>query len=96
MTLQDFLVWLAAGGGSVALLSWIAERVAWFQTLTSENRKYAMIAGSVVIAIVAKLLLDFVPQTAIDIAAPYFGVAYGVILIYLQNQVAHRIDTQAK
>jgi len=92
MTLQDFLVWLAAGGGSVAVLSWVAERVAWFQTLTAENKRLTMVLCSVFLAVASKLLLDFVPQESIEAIAPYFATIYGVVLIYLQNQVAHKLN----
>lgn len=92
MTLQEFFVWIASGGGSVALLSWIAERIPQFQKLTANMKMLVMALGSVLLAVLAKLAIDFVPAETINALAPYFGVVYGVVLIFLQNQAAHLLD----
>ena len=50
MTLNDFLVWLTAGGAGI-VLAFVLERIPAFQALTSAAKSWLTLALTVVIAL---------------------------------------------
>jgi hypothetical protein len=52
MTLNDFLVWLTAGGAGI-VLAFVLERIPAFQALTSAAQSWLTLALTVVIALAA-------------------------------------------
>ena len=91
MTLTDFLTYLTTGG-SVIALSWIMENIAWFQSITSDQRRYIQFIGSLALGIVAKLILQYVPADTLSLIAPYFEIAallFGAVFV---NQLAHKVN----
>lgn len=94
-TPSDFaslLTWLIAGGGASAVVSWLAERSTWFQGLDARAKWVLMVVASCLIAIVAKLLLDFLPAQVFSAIEPYATVIIIIVSTYLTGQAAHGID----
>lgn len=89
--LEDFMVWLTAGG-SVIAVSWICERWAWFQAQPSERKKWLQYGLSTLIGIVALLVQTYVPASVITALTPYFAVIVGVFSMVFLNQAAHTLD----
>ena len=92
MSLSQFLVFLASSGGAAVVFSFVAERIADFQKLTSDQRSYVILAGSIILAAGAYAVMAFVPQDNLAAAAPWFQVVAGVIATWLATQGAHQVD----
>lgn len=95
MDLTQFLTWLGTAAGAAAALSFIAERIPAFQTLTAEVKGYIMLGGSAVLALGAYAVLTYVPPDTLAQLAPWFQVIYGVVAAWIANQVAHKADPKA-
>lgn len=90
MTLEQFLLWLITGGGAVSLFSWICEQIPQFQVLAPKAKWWIQLIGSVVLACLAKVILNFVPAEVIAAIAPYFQIVAGIVTVFLTNQVYHK------
>ena len=91
MELNDFLVWLMAGG-SVIAWSWVMEQVAWFQNLSSGQRKWTQYGGSTLIGLAALAVTTYVPVATLDAIAPWFAIIAGIFGMVFINQAAHKIN----
>lgn len=90
--LSDFLVWLFAGGGSIAVISWIMERVKWFQTLTSEAREWLMFALSTVVGVGAYVVVNYVPAETLELVSPYFAIVASIFGVVFLGKAFHKVD----
>jgi len=96
MTLEETLIWLVSGGGAASIASWILERIPWYQQQSSETRRWIFVIVSLVLAVGAYAVIQFVPQETIDIIAPWFAVIAGVAVPILAGQAAHYLDPARK
>jgi hypothetical protein len=92
MTFAQFLAFLCTGGGAAIVFSFVSERIPAFQKLTSEQRSYAILAGSLVISVAAFAVVTFVPQGTLEAIAPWFAVVAGTFTTWLSTQGAHKVD----
>jgi len=92
MNLNDFLNFLIYSGGSVAVMSFIAERWAWFQSLVSEKKQLYSFIGSASIAIVSYAFLTYAPAGFIEAMTPYFTILASVFGVYYLGQAFHAED----
>lgn len=92
MTIQEFLVWLSGGLGATMVASYVAERSAWFQTLTSEAKKLTKTLASIVVAILAYVTYTYVPAEVWVSLSPYWQLALGVIAVNYGTEVFHYFD----
>jgi len=95
MDAQQFLTWLAVGGGYSAVLAFIAERVPAFQTLSPSNKQLFHLVGSLAIALLAYAALTYLPKETLDVAKPYFVIVSGVLGTWMTGQIAHNADPSA-
>lgn len=95
MELNEFLVWLTAGG-SVIAWSWIMEQVPWFQSLSVSAKKWVQLGGSVAIAIGALAVTMYVPKETLELIAPWFKLIAGLFGVIFVNQIAHAYDPNRK
>lgn len=95
MDLMQFLTWLASAAGATAFLSFVAERIPAFQTLSAGAKGYVMLGGSIVIALAAFAVITYVPPAVLDQLKPWFQVVYGVVAAWLASQFAHKADPLA-
>lgn len=92
MTPQDFLQWLASGLGANVVVSYLAERWAWFQSLTSEGRKWISAVFTALVAIAAYAVLTYVPADFWVLISPYWQIVVAVAGMYVGTQVFHGLD----
>lgn len=92
VTFYDFLVFLTTGAGAAMAIAWLAERVPAFQTLTSDQKWWAQLIGSVAVGLAAFAAIQYLPAATLDAIAPWFAVVYGITRVWLANQAAHAAD----
>lgn len=94
MTLTDFLIWLV-GGGSIIGISWVFERIAWYQSLTSNAKQWVFFGACTVVSVAAYAVQTYVPVASLETLAPWFQIVAGLfIALFLGNQF-HEKDKDA-
>jgi hypothetical protein len=92
MELKDFLVWLASGGGGIIAASWLLERWAWFQAKTAEIKELILWGSSAVLAVASYALVNYLPETALAVIAPYFYIVSGIFVTVVIGKLFHKVD----
>lgn len=92
MDLEQFLRWLVASGGSIMAVSWLLERLAWFQTLTPDHKDYTIFGASVVVGCGALAAINYIPESAVVAVAPYFLVVASIFTTVFVAKSFHRVD----
>ena len=95
MDQTQFITWLASGGGAAVALAFIAERLPAFQKFSPGGKSYAILAGSLIIALAAYAYLAYVPPDVQTMLAQPFQIVYGVVGVWVTSQVAHKADPAA-
>lgn len=88
-TLPAFLEMLAGPVGWVilgALFSDLCSKWAWYNTQNDFLKRGLILAGSVVVAVVARVALTYVPVSFWDATAEYWYILAGVVITYLGSQ----------
>ena len=91
--LLETLTWLSGLGSAVAgaaLVSLLAEHWAWFQRLPPTGKLVLQVAASALIALLAFLVVTFVPPEVLALMAPYWRVIFGAVVAALGNQLWHK------
>lgn len=94
MEFSQFLVFLFASGGNVAVASWILERWSWFQSLASNSKQYVFYGVAAIIGVAAWAVATFVPAEIISQIAPVFGILYLTFGSIFLGEMFHRFDKQ--
>lgn len=89
--LKDFVNWIIFGGGSVLASSFILERFAWFQSLTSDMRKIVSYVSASVLGVGAYALINYAPDF-ITVAQPYFLILVGTFVSIFLTNTFHASD----
>lgn len=92
MTINDFLTWLLASGGSISATSWILERIGKFQQLASDVKEWIFFGLSTLISIGAYCVVTFVPKDAIEAITPYFLIISGTFITVILGKIYHKAD----
>lgn len=92
MDVTQALQWIVNSGGGIAIVSWIAERLPWFQSQTSQAKEYIFLGASVFISIVAYLVLTYVPAEILNQISPIFTILYGTFATLYLGKAAHLLD----
>lgn len=92
MSIQEFLVWLSGGVGATLVASYILERLAWFQSLSSEAKKLYKTVGSSLVALLAYLTYEYVPAEVWTSLTPYWQLVLGTIAVNYGVEVFHWFD----
>ncbi len=72
--LIDFLTWIVYGGGGAIAVSWILERMAWYQEKPS-NAKQNIYFGIVsAFTLIIYSIMTYVPADIIAVLSPWFGI----------------------
>lgn len=90
--LNDFLIWLSTGGGSMAALAFLVERIPAFQKLSANHKSLAILAGALVLALGSYTILTYVPPAILSQIAPIFAIVAGVAGAWMVGQGAHTVD----
>jgi len=92
MDLQAFLQWLIGGGGSIVAVSWLLERMKWFQALSSDAKDYTIFGFSIMVGCSALVVVTHVPPAVLDAIAPYFLIIASTFAAVFIAKVFHRVD----
>lgn len=92
MSIQEFLVWLSGGLGATIVASYIAERLEWFQSKTSEVKKLIKTIGASLVAVLAYVTYQYVPAEVWAILTPYWQIVLGVVVVNYGVEVFHYFD----
>jgi hypothetical protein len=93
MSLNEFLVWLSAGG-SVVAVSWACEQWGFFQTLNANAKRLAMWASASGLGMGALAIIKFVPAESLASAAPFMEVAIANFTAIFLLEVFHRFNKE--
>lgn len=96
MTLDQFLLWLASGGGASIALSFVLERIPAFTVLSPSTKSYIYLAGSATLALAAYTVLTYIPPSVLEEVAPFFAIVAGVFVSWYAGQAAHAVDPARK
>jgi hypothetical protein len=91
MELVEFLTYLS-GVGVVAALSFVFERVDWFQMLDPKYKEYVFFGACVVVALGAKAILVYVPADALEQFAPWFASVASIFSYLFIGKAFHKVD----
>jgi hypothetical protein len=94
MALTDFLVWLVAGGSLIAV-SWLFERFAWFQNVSSAARENIMFVVCAALSCGAYAVQTYVPVATLDLLAPWFGIIAAVFGMIFISKGFHALDKKS-
>ncbi len=90
--LPAFLVWIAAGGGASAIVSWLAERWPWYQAQPADRKSLYMLLATAILAILAKVLVDYLPVVVIQAATPYIAILVSIVSAWATSQGFHMLQ----
>lgn len=90
--LQEFLQWLITGGGSILAVSWLLERMQWFQRLSPEAKDYTIFGASVVVGCGALAVVMFVPPAILTAISPFFLIISSTFVLVFIAKGFHRVD----
>ena len=91
LTLSDFLVWLATGGGAAVAISKIGEMIPWFVALPSNTKKIVQYGLSALVGCAAFAVMSYAPPEVLDAIAPYFAILASLVVPIFLNQSYHSI-----
>ena len=92
LTLDAFLKWLIGGGGSIIAVSWIFERMRWFQALTSQAKQYTIFGAAVVVGCGALAVITYAPAATLSAIAPYFLIIASIFTTVFIAETFHKAD----
>lgn len=72
--LIDFLTWIVYGGGGAIAVSWILEKMLWYQEKPSnvkQNIYFGIVSG---FTLIIYAILNYVPAEVLAMIAPWFGI----------------------
>lgn len=92
MDLTSFLTWLVASGGSISVVSWLFERMSWFQALTSEAKDYTIFGAAAAVSCGAMAIVAYVPAETLAAIAPYFLAVSSIFATVFIGKAFHRVD----
>lgn len=94
MGLNEFLVWLT-GGGVVICLSWLFERIDWYQNLEAKMKRLVFFLSCVLVALGAYAVQVYVPADILSMLAPYFAIVASLFYQIL-GDTFHKNDKAVK
>lgn len=92
MDITQALQWIVNSGGGIAIISWIAERLPWFQSQSTSMKEYIFLIASVVVSLVAYFVLTYVPADILAQTSPVFTILYGTFATLYLGKAAHLLD----
>jgi uncharacterized membrane protein HdeD (DUF308 family) len=93
MDFINALTFLVAGG-SVLVVSWVAEQITAFQALASNTKKWLFFGVSTVLSVGAYLVLHDVSTTVLTSLTPYFVIVSGIFTTLFISDKFH-VETKA-
>jgi len=73
------------------LVSFLLERVPWFQQLNSDVKAIVALVIAIVLPIVSYALLNYVPQSFVEAVQPWYAAAITGVIGFIGSQVWHKL-----
>lgn len=89
-TLTEVISLLAAGGGAGAILSFLFEHFAFFQSLTSKAKWWLVFLTTILLPVVATAVLQFMPADVWSALQPYWASLAAGFVVWGGTQIAHK------
>lgn len=96
LDIKAFLQWLIGGGGSILAVSWLLERMAWFQKLGPNQKDYTVFGLAAVVGCGALAIVMYAPVAVLDAIAPFFLVISSIFVTVFIAKVFHKADKTNK
>jgi hypothetical protein len=94
--LSSLLTWIGAGGGAMIVVSWLCNRWAWFLAQEGDRKSLIILGFSIIAAVVAKLLLSYLPAGVIAWLSPLVAAAISVFSIWQASQASYTLQKSAR
>ena len=88
MSLQEFLIYLTTGG-SIIVVSWLAEKSAKFKELSKEVKEYIIYGASLLLSLGAYSVNTYVDPSVLEKLAPIFSIAATLFESVFLGQLYH-------
>ena len=90
--LIDFLTWIVYGGGGAIAVSWILEKMPWYQEKPSGVKQNIYFGIVSVFTLIVYTILNYVPAEVLAMIAPWFGIiAVTFVNVYIGTGF-HRVS----
>ena len=86
---------MATAAGVGAVVAFLFERFAWFQALSGDGRNAVIVGLCIGLPLIARLLVEFVPENMWDVAEPYWQTIAAGFLVWVSSQAAHKLESAA-
>lgn len=73
------------------LVSFLLERVPWFQNLSSDVKALVALLLSVLLPILSYVLLNYVPASFVEALQPWYAAAVTGVIGFIGSQVWHKL-----
>jgi hypothetical protein len=91
ITSNEFFTWLVGSGGVIVVVSWLAERWAWYQAQTPDLKKILFIILVVLIGSGVQALQLYVPAATWALIDPWFVRVTGLIVLAAGAEGYHKL-----
>jgi hypothetical protein len=92
MTITEFLGWLFNSGGAIVTVSWIFERLPWYQAQDPTKKQYLFFGACVLVSVLGYLGLTYIPADIVNQIAPYFAIIYSTFAALFVGNQFHKSD----
>lgn len=86
------LAQLATGGLAMVVVSWLLEQSDKFHALAAKTKAWLVLGLTLVVALVAQAVLQFVPAAWIQAAEPFVKVVLIATTAWLTSQTYHAVQ----
>lgn len=95
MNLTNALTFLVSGG-SIAVVSWIADQIPAFVSLASKVKMWLFFVISALLSVGSYAVLHYVPTAILAELAPYFIIVAGIFTTIFVGNSVHAVTTLNK
>ena len=92
MTIDQLLAWLVNSGGSIVVVSWLAERFPWYQAQEAGKKETYFFLACLGVSMISYLALTYLPPSFITAISPYFTILYGTFGALFLGNTFHKTD----
>ncbi len=89
--LVEVLKMLTAGVGVGAVISFLFEKITFFQNLSSQAKWWVVFGLSLGLPLAAQVALQFVPPDVWAMLEPYWQALAAGFLVWVGSQVVHKV-----
>jgi len=89
--LPEFMTWLSTGAGAAVAFSFLAELFPAWHELEADAKKFISAGGSVLVALIALVGLQYIPADVVASIDPFFKLVVGVLAVHFSGQLFHSV-----